>query len=57
MILKARITVRVLAMTVEVTTVNTIPNVVCWRMQVAMPGRLMKSKEQIQQKVREMSRM
>jgi hypothetical protein len=57
MILKARITVRVLATTVEVTTVNTIPNVVCWRMQVAMPGWPMKSKEQRKQKVREMSRM
>jgi hypothetical protein len=44
-------------MTVEVTTVNTIPNVVCWRMQVAMLGRPMKSKGQRKQKVREMSRM
>jgi hypothetical protein len=44
-------------MTVEVTTVNTIPNVVCWRMQVAMLGWPMKSKEQRKQKVREMSRM
>jgi hypothetical protein len=37
--------------------VNTIPNVVCWRMQVAMQGQPMKNKEQRKQKVREMSRM
>jgi hypothetical protein len=41
-------------MTVEVTSKNTIPNVVSWRTQVAMLGCPMKNKEQ---KVRKMSRM
>lgn len=55
--LKARITVTVLAKTVETASVNTSPNVVSCRMQVAVLGRPMKSKEQRKQKVREVSRM
>jgi hypothetical protein len=34
--LKARNTVIVLANTVEIATVKTIPNVICWRMPVAV---------------------
>ena len=36
--LNARITARVLAKTVATATVNTDPNVICWRMQVAVWG-------------------
>jgi hypothetical protein len=55
--MKARTTVIVLAKTVETATVNIIPNMVCWRMQVAVLGYPMKSKEQRKQQVREMSKM
>ena len=36
--LNAWITARVLAKTVATATVNTAPNVICWRMQVAVWG-------------------
>jgi hypothetical protein len=55
--LKARTTVTALAKTMEIATVNITQNVVCCRMQVAVVGWPMKSKEQRKQKVREMSRM
>lgn len=55
--LKARITIIVLASTVETATVNTRPNVICWRIQVAVLGRPMKSKEQRKHRRREMSKM
>ena len=54
--LNARITARVLAKTVATATANTDPNVICWRMQVAVWGWLMKSKEQRKHRRREMSR-
>lgn len=43
--LKARTTVIVLARTVETATVNTIPNVICCKTQVALLGWPMKKKE------------
>ena len=54
--LNAKITRTILAKTVTTATVNTAPNVVCWRIQVAVWGRLIKSKEQRKHRRREMSR-
>ena len=55
--LKARTTVMVLAKMVEIATVNMTPNVICWRMQVAVLGWPMKRKEQGKHRMREMSRV
>jgi hypothetical protein len=55
--LKARITVIVLAKTVETATVKMSPNEICWSMKVAVLGWPMKSKEQRKHRRREMSRM
>lgn len=55
--LKARTTVMVLAKTVDTATVNTMANVVCWRMQVAVLGRPRKSREQRKHRHREASRV
>ena len=57
MALNARITVMVLAKTVETATVNTKPNATCWRTQVAVLGWPMKRKEQRKHGRREMSRI
>jgi hypothetical protein len=56
-ILKDRITVIVLAKTVETATVNTSPNVICWSIHVTVLGCPMNSKEQRKHRKREMSRM
>ena len=53
--LKARITVIVLARTVETATVNTIPNVICCKTQVTLFGRPMKKKEHRKQNMSDMS--
>ena len=55
--MNARTTVIVLAKTVETETVNTTPNVICCRMQVAAFGWPMKSKGQRKQKMSEMSKI
>lgn len=55
--LKAKSTVIVFANMVETTTVNMIPNIICRRIQVAVLGRPMKSKEQRKHRKREMRRM
>lgn len=57
MALKAGTTVRVLAETVERTTVNRVINTFCCRIQVTVFGWPMKSKEQRKQKVRVRSRI
>lgn len=54
--LKATTTVMALARTVETATGKTTPNVICWRMQVAVLGQQMKSKERKKPKTREVSR-
>ena len=54
--LNAKITVAIWAKTVATATVNTAPNVVCRRMQVAVWGRLIKSKEQRKHRRREMNK-
>ena len=54
--LNAKITGTILAKTVTTATVNTAPNVVCWRMEVAVWGRLIKSKEQRKHGRREMNK-
>jgi hypothetical protein len=54
---KGRTTLKVLVNTVETATQNTTPNVVCWRMQVAVLRCPMNSKEQRKQQVREMSKV
>jgi hypothetical protein len=54
---RAKITVIVLGATVEIATVNTIPNVICWRIQPADFGCPVNSKNQRQQQMREMSMM
>ena len=56
LVLNARITVRVLAKTLATAMANPAPNVICWRMQVALLGWPMKSKEQKKHRRREMSR-
>lgn len=38
LVLNARITVRVLAKPGATATVNTVPNMICWKMQVALLG-------------------
>ena len=55
--MKAKTTMMVLAKMEDTAIVNTIPNVVCLRRQVADEGRPMKSKEQRKQKLREMRRV
>lgn len=55
--LNARTTVMVLAKMVETATVNRTPNVNYWRMQVAVLGFPINSKEQRKQKVSEASCM
>lgn len=55
--LKVRTTVMILAKMVEIATVNTTPNVICWRMPVAVLGWPMKRKEQRKHRMRETSRM
>ena len=55
--MNARTTVIVLAKTVERETVNTTPNVICCRMQVAEFGWPMESRGQRKQKMSEMSKM
>ena len=54
--MNARTTVIVLAKTVETETVNTTPNVICCRMQVAEFRWPMKSKGQRKQKMSEISK-
>jgi hypothetical protein len=54
---KARTTVTVLATRVEIATVNTIPNAICWRIQLAVFRYPVKSKDQRKQQGREMSKM
>lgn len=51
--MNTRITVRVLA---ETATVNTAPNVICLRVQVALLGWAMKGKQQKCRQEEEMSR-
>ena len=56
LVLNTRITVKVLTRTVATAAVNTALKVICWRMQVAVLGQPIKSKEQKKHKTREMSR-
>ena len=55
--MKARTTVTVLARTVETATVNTIPNVICCKIQVTLLGWPMKKTEHRKQNMREVSKM
>ena len=53
--MKARTTVTVLARTVETATMNTIPNVICCKIQVALLGWPMKKKEYRKQNISDRS--